>query len=83
MKLLLLLATTLILINTRADAASKNVQLASFDHGRLNASSSCIRCHNRDQPDDDRHRQAQANCSKCHTTESWKPATIDSDEDAK
>jgi hypothetical protein len=83
MKQLLLLICLGMLLSTSAYAAEKSVQLAAFDHGRLNASSKCIKCHNRDQPDDDRHRQTQANCSTCHNTQSWKPASVDSNEGVK
>ena len=83
MKQMLLVASVGMLLNSAAFAAEKNAQLAAFDHGRLTAASKCIRCHSRDQPDDDRHRQTQANCSACHNTGSWKPATLGSDSPAK
>ena len=78
MKQLSLVISLGMLLNTSAYAAEKGVQLAAFDHSSLNASAKCIRCHNRDQPDDDRHRKTQENCSTCHNTESWKPASVDS-----
>jgi hypothetical protein len=74
MKPLLLLVSMEALFNTSAYAVDKAVQMAVFDHSRLTASSKCIRCHSRDQPYDDRHRQTQANCLTCHNTDSWKPA---------
>ena len=83
MKQILLAAIMGMLLNSAAYATEKPVQLAAFDHSRLTASSNCIRCHRRDQPDDDRHRQTQANCSTCHNTGSWKPATLGSDSPAK
>jgi len=83
MKQLLLVTSLGMLLSTSTYAADKAVQLAAFDHSRLNASAKCIRCHNRDQPDDDRHHQTQANCSTCHNTRSWKPASVDSNEGVK
>ncbi|MEI7694912.1 MAG: hypothetical protein WCI64_04595 [Chlorobium sp.] len=70
----LLFITIAMLFSSAANAAKTTEQHASFDHRRLNASSQCIRCHKRDQPDDNLHRQTQANCSVCHTTSQWKPA---------
>ena len=72
MKILLLIAVT-VLYSPAANAATSPEEHASFDHSRLNASVQCIRCHKRDQPEDDLHRQSQANCSTCHTTGQWKP----------
>ncbi|MEI6847695.1 MAG: hypothetical protein WCK32_06620 [Chlorobiaceae bacterium] len=59
-----------------AYAAENTVQLAVFDHNRLSPSAQCIRCHERDQPDDNLHRKSQANCSACHNTRQWKPIII-------
>lgn len=63
---------------TAAYAIGRPVQLAAFDHGSLTASATCRKCHSRDQPDDDRHRQTTANCSACHQTQRWTPARVDS-----
>ncbi|NTW52185.1 MAG: hypothetical protein HGB22_06320 [Chlorobiaceae bacterium] len=83
MKQLLLVVSIGALLYTTSFGAGKSPQLASFDHSRLTASSNCIRCHSRDQPDDDRHRRTQANCSTCHSTDSWSPATTESIKGAK
>lgn len=72
MKRLLLIAVT-VLNSPAANAATSTEQSAGFDHSRLSASAQCIRCHKRDQPENDLHRQSQANCSTCHTTGQWKP----------
>ncbi|MEI6638327.1 MAG: hypothetical protein FDX02_02970 [Chlorobium sp.] len=66
--------TIALLFGPAANAATTTEQHASFDHRRVSASSQCIRCHKREQPDDNLHRQTQANCSTCHTTSQWKPA---------
>ncbi len=70
----LLFITIAVLFSPAAKAATKTEQHVSFDHSRLNATSQCIRCHKRDQPDDNLHIQSKANCSTCHTTKQWKPA---------
>jgi hypothetical protein len=77
MKRLLLMVTAGLVFGSAAYAGTGAVQIASFNHSGLSPSAQCIRCHKRDQPDDDRHRQTQANCSTCHNTDSWKPATIE------
>ena len=69
----LLFITITVLFSTAVNAATPTEQHASFDHNRLSASAQCIRCHKNDQPDDNVHRQSQANCSTCHTTRKWKP----------
>ena len=69
----LLFITIAVLFSPVITAATTIEQHASFDHSRLSASVQCIRCHQRDQPDDNRHRQSQANCSTCHDTKQWKP----------
>jgi hypothetical protein len=79
MKPLLLAVSIGAIFNTSAYAVEKAVQLAAFDHGRLTTTSKCIRCHSRDQPDDDQHRRTQENCSTCHNTQSWKPTAFDSE----
>jgi hypothetical protein len=61
------------LFNAAANAAPNTVLLAVFDHSRLTAATQCIRCHQSNQPDDDRHRQTRENCSTCHFTDRWKP----------
>ncbi len=73
MKHLLFLIAMGWLVNTQVYAAESTVQLAAIDHSRLSASAQCIRCHKRDQPDDNLHRRTQANCSTCHTTRQWTP----------
>ena len=69
----LMFITIAVLFSPAANAATTTEQHASFDHSRLNPSAQCIRCHQRDQPDDNVHRQSLANCSTCHTTKQWKP----------
>ncbi|TLU54488.1 MAG: hypothetical protein FDX18_11255, partial [Chlorobium sp.] len=50
-----------------------------FDHSKLTAASAkqCISCHKTAQPNDELHRLSKANCSTCHNTTKWKPATFD------
>ncbi|MEI7708712.1 MAG: hypothetical protein WCI90_10630 [Chlorobium sp.] len=73
----LLFITIAVLFNPAAIAAKTTEQHASFDHTRLNATTQCIRCHKRDQPDDNLHIQSKANCYTCHTTRHWKPTTTE------
>ncbi len=49
-----------------------------FVHEQLSASMkrSCITCHRERQPQDALHRSSRENCSACHTTKRWKPATF-------
>jgi hypothetical protein len=37
----------------------------------------CITCHKNKKPQDALHRYATGNCSECHATNKWKPATFD------
>lgn len=37
----------------------------------------CISCHKNKKPQDALHRYATGNCSECHGTSQWKPATFD------
>ncbi|NMW20825.1 MAG: hypothetical protein HKK67_04195 [Chlorobiaceae bacterium] len=62
-----------VLFTPAANAATTAEQHASFDHRKLSASAQCIRCHIRDQPDNNLHIQSKTNCSTCHTTKQWKP----------
>ncbi|MFZ4802483.1 MAG: hypothetical protein ACOYLR_11050 [Chlorobium sp.] len=73
MKQFLLIISLGCMFSSVVYAAEQTVLLAAFDHSRLKASAQCIRCHKRDQPDDNLHRQSQANCSVCHTTRQWIP----------
>ena len=65
--------TIAVLFSPVANAATTTEQHASFDHSRLSPSAQCIRCHKREQPDDNLHRESKANCSSCHDTKQWKP----------
>ncbi|NMW19801.1 MAG: hypothetical protein HKK66_12445 [Chlorobiaceae bacterium] len=69
----LLLITLALLFSPASITAKTTEQHASFDHSRLSTSAQCIRCHERDQPDDKLHSQSKGNCSICHTTKEWKP----------
>lgn len=69
----LLFITLAVLFTHAASAATPGEQHASFDHSKLAPSAQCIRCHRRDQPDDNLHRKSQANCSSCHSVTKWKP----------
>jgi len=74
MKKLLMIFFLGVLFNPAANAATRPVLLAAFDHSRLTAATQCIRCHKSVQPDDGLHFQTRENCSTCHTTDRWKPA---------
>lgn len=52
---------------------------ARFDHSMLRSAqaSDCRSCHN--APDTRVHRGVNVQCSQCHTTQAWEPATFDHD----
>ena len=61
----------------KGEDASKAVK--TFKHASLTSAlrKDCIACHNDQKPVDNLHRYATGNCSECHTTKKWKPATFD------
>ncbi len=50
-----------------------------FDHSLLTAQArpGCRQCHTK--PNDKLHRSVKAECSACHSSDRWKPATLDHD----
>lgn len=52
-----------------------------FTHELLPASlaGGCAACHSADRPTDSLHAAASAECTPCHATKGWKPATWDHD----
>ena len=52
--------------------------LKSFKHTSLSIlkQKECITCHRNKKPQDALHRYAAGNCSECHGTNQWKPATF-------
>ncbi|TLU57747.1 MAG: hypothetical protein FDX18_06935, partial [Chlorobium sp.] len=50
-----------------------------FMHSALSHSlqKECITCHKNQKPEDAVHRYAKGNCSDCHSSKNWKPATFD------
>ena len=61
----------------RGMAAAK--ALKPFIHASLSLlqQKECISCHKNKKPQDALHRYAKGNCSECHGTNRWKPATFD------
>ena len=52
--------------------------LKPFKHEALSLlqQKECITCHTNQKPQDAMHRFAKGNCSECHGTTKWKPATF-------
>jgi hypothetical protein len=59
----------------RPDAAGR------FSHNLLpkQVASACSECHSRQKPADTIHTVGRFECSQCHRTQGWKPATYDHD----
>lgn len=52
-----------------------------FQHDLLNPDfrNGCIACHGVQRPRDSLHQQVTAQCSACHSTSAWRPATFEHD----
>lgn len=58
--------------------AFRPINLFSHELLETAVSEQCDSCH--ENPGDKLHRKIEGNCSQCHTTEAWQPATFEHDE---
>lgn len=65
--------------HTDHKGADASKAFKTFRHASLTAAlrNRCITCHKDQIPENPLHLHAQGNCSGCHTTKKWKPATFD------
>lgn len=53
----------------------KDWKVVHFDHKVITEGKMCAECHS--MPSEGLHIYYKQNCEKCHTTDKWKPATVD------
>jgi len=65
--------------HTDHKGADASKAFKTFRHASLTTAlrNKCITCHKDQIPENPLHRHAKGNCSECHTTKKWKPATFD------